>query len=165
MLLINSGNSQMTKRYLVLLLTLFLLSAPGCGSSSRPDAASLSGKITYKNNPVTGGNIIFHTESGGSPPWGINSDGTFTAADLPLGNVEVTIDTEVVNPNRKTPQYGDKKGGDKNRGERFSPMPEGAKSATGTYVKIPARYSVKGKSGLTVTLTKGRNQKDFELTD
>ena len=50
-------------------------------------------------------------------------------------------------------------------GGGMSPMPAGANTAQGTYIKIPAKYADKDKSGLTVSLNKGQNQKDFELTD
>ena len=35
----------------------------------------------------------------------------------------------------------------------------------GRYVKIPPKYSVPAKSGITVTITKGSNKNDFELKD
>ena len=155
----------MTKGRLFFVLPFFLVLALGCGGSNRSAPASLSGKVTYKGSPVTAGMLTLYTNEAGVYSASLGADGTFSASDLPAGDAVVTVDTESANPNRKVPQYGDKRGGDKGA---TSPPPEGVQTggaAKGSYVKIPAKYSDKSKSGLTVTLTKGKNQKDFELTD
>jgi hypothetical protein len=121
--------------------------------------------VTYKESPVTAGILMIYVTDAGSYTGAINPDGTFLVTDLPPGDAVVTVETESMNPNRKTPQYGDKKGGG-DKGGMMSPVPESAQTGgKGAYVKIPAKYADKTKSGLTVTLAKGKNQKDFELTD
>ena len=75
----------------------------------------------------------------------------------------ITVETESVNKDKKMPTYGGAKGGAKGA---MSPVPEGLGPAGGaTYVKIPDKYHDKAKSGLSVTLQKGRNTKDLDLKD
>jgi hypothetical protein len=144
-------------RFLVLILPLSLVLVAGCGSN-KSAPAKVSGKITYQNAPVTGGTIVFHGADGGIYSCGILADGTYEGTDLPAGDLKVTIETESINPNRKMPAYGGKAG-------TQSPKPEGATTGGGTYVKIPPKYADKDQSGLTVTLAKGKQTKDFTLTD
>lgn len=166
----------------------------GCGGSQTP--AKLKGIVTYKGQPLPGGNMTFSSDSGGGGGATINSDGSYSVTDLPVGTISVAIDTESFNPDRsKIPSYGDKK--EKNSGSRpaaGSKVPEGGESgmqamrrkAEGVggggaggggfgpasaedlakmYVKIPSKYSDKRTSGLRVEVTRGVNEKNFELTD
>jgi hypothetical protein len=149
------------KSRLALALPLFLALALGCGPDS-PTPASISGKITYGPTDVTGGQITFHPQGEGpSYTRPIAADATYSAADLPVGQFTVTIETESINPDRKAPDYGGSRGG----GGK-SPAPAAAPQGNpGTYVKIPPKYADVKTSGLTVTLTKGSQKKDFPLTD
>jgi hypothetical protein len=131
----------------------------GCGGN--PNAAtSVSGKVSYKDAPVTGGTMHFKHADGGMLTTTINSDGTYQLSGIPPGKYLVTIETESLNPEKKA-QYG---GG---RGKmREGPRPQIASSApTGTYVKIPAKYASEQNSGLDISLDKGKQTKDFPLTD
>jgi hypothetical protein len=163
-----------TKRRLILAMSLLVLFGFGCTES--PSPSKLSGTITYKGNPVTGGNMGLYAKDGGFYPVAINADGTYAAADLPAGESVVTIETESLNPaKRGNATYG----GARAKGQQTSSpmpgkMPGGgggdaaagtAEVASGVYVKIPVKYSKKDTSGLTLNLTKGVNQKDFDLTD
>ncbi|HZT79836.1 MAG TPA: hypothetical protein VFA26_06430, partial [Gemmataceae bacterium] len=123
--------------------------------------------------------IRFYPKDGGMYTAVIRPDGKYEAPDLPVGEMAVTIETESANPNRKTPDYNSPGGGgmgmygkagggapqQKDRAMKMSPIPEGAPKAEGAYVKIPAKYADKSTSGLSVTLNKGKQTKDFALTD
>jgi hypothetical protein len=149
----------MTTGRLLLVLPLFLVLASGC--TRNPGApASLSGKVTYKGTAVTGGTVTVHTKDGAGYSIPIKPDGTYSGTDLPAGDMVLTVETESVNKDKKTPVYGGRAGG-----QSMSPVPEGVKAGGGGYVKIPAKYADKAKSGLTVTLSKGKQTKDLELTD
>jgi hypothetical protein len=164
----------MTIGRLILILPLLVALAAGCGKGNPNAPASISGKVTYKSKPVTGGMITFHTNDAGINQVPIMPDGTYSYEGLPVGELKVSIDTEALNPDRKKgQQYGGAQG--KNM---MSPGPEGVGKAPagppgmtegtlqGEYVKIPPKYRDKATSGLTVTLSKGQNtNKDFELTD
>jgi hypothetical protein len=173
------------------LLFLFLLSLVlGCGSG-KTAPAEVSGKVTYNGGPVTGGTVVFHTDKGVYPA-NITAEGNYTAVDLPDGEAVVTIDTELLNPNRKkitydattakasggnvAAQYAAAKGGGappampappKGAGKyESSPAGEGSpQGEVGKYVKIPAHYNDKAKSTLKVTLKAGSQHLDFELKD
>ena len=151
-----------TKARLFLASPLFLSLALGCGSGNVNTSANVSGKVTYHDQPVTNGIVTFQPKDGGpllTCP--IAPDGTYTASNLPVGDMVATIETESVNPANPKPVYGPK---DANP---TSPMPSGGASGgpVGAYVKIPAKYNDLKKPLLPVTLTAGKQTKDFPLTD
>jgi ABC-type oligopeptide transport system substrate-binding subunit len=148
-----------TKGRLILALSLSALLVAGCGPSKKK--TELTGKVTYKNAPVTGGTITFYSDEGNFST-GITPEGTYTIAQLPNAQLTVTIETESINPSKKQPTYGG--AGRKDR-QMSSPSPEDAPKFEGKYVKIPKKYADKAKSGLSVNLSGGQETKDFDLTD
>lgn len=157
----------------------------GCAPSNPNAPARLTGRVTYNGSAVTGGTVTFHPKDGGSFSVGIAADGTYTAFDVIEGEMGVTVETESINPNKKMPEYkggsssgpgkmyGQGKFGPKSpsgsgapggKGAQMGPAPEGANIQT-VYMKIPAKYAKPETSGLSVTLKKGEQTKDFELTD
>jgi len=159
---------------------MLLVLAAGC--TRNPSApASISGKITYNGQLVTGGSIAFLTETQTPYTGSIKADGTYTIVDLPEGPMTVTIETISANRTPSSQGYGGAQGkamekamekGAAGEGGRMpgpggrSPGPPGAEpDAGGAYVKIPAKYADATMSDLKVTVTKGKNQHDFTLTD
>ena len=145
---------------LLLVLPFFLVLVLGCGSKGNPNApAKVHGKVTYKGAPVTAGTIQFLPKAAGTYTASIMPDATYSATDLPTGEMTVTVDTESANPNKKQPSYGGKK-------QMMGPIPQGVKAGpAGEYVKIPPKYAKAQTSGLTATLNAGDNEKNFDLTD
>ena len=143
----------------VVLLVLFGL-VLGCSEPKTP--ARLTGKVTYKSDLVKGGTITLYGKEDSSYSIIINSDGTFDKADLPSGDLDVTIETESVKTNPKG-EYGGGKA-PKDKGMSSTPASMGG-APKGEYVKIPEKYAKRETSGLKVTLGKGQNNKDFPLTD
>ncbi len=148
----------------------------GCGGGVANAPSHISGKVTYKGAPVTGGNIGFAAVDGmGSGSASIKSDGTYSANDIPAGEMIVTVETESINPGTKTVEYkgGNTKmpGGGGGSGSGTvkkmvsSPKPSYASKGESVYVKIPAKYAKKTSSTLKTTLKPGKNTADFELTD
>jgi hypothetical protein len=138
----------------------------GCGPSGLAPGV-VSGKVTYNGTPLTGGNIILHPVNGGADvSIGISNEGTFTSSGIAEGEMQVSIETESLKgkaaPGYNTPPKGPKPpagvGGD-------AKVPEFDNSKQPTYMKIPSKYASVKTSGLTWTITKGTNNKDFELTD
>ncbi len=137
----------------------------GCGSSNPNTPATISGTVTYKGTPLTGGNMMFHGNDVVYPA-SIGADGTYEGRDFPVGEMTVTIETESLDPALKSKPYpGKSKAGKDKMAEQFRPPPEGVTPAASTYVKIPAKYADKTKSGFTVTIKAGRQTQNFELTD
>jgi hypothetical protein len=153
---------------LLLTVVVLVLGVLGCTSSKTP--CSVSGKISYNGQPVTGGTIAFHrTIEGQSGSFGspINADGTYEGTSMPAEEYIVTIETESMNAERLAKNYG---GGKDNAQKLYREQMEKMGKAPvenkqGTYIKIPAKYNDKAKSGLTAKLTRGKNTQNFDLTD
>jgi hypothetical protein len=142
------------------LLFFSLCAALLAGCSSEPETAKVSGKVTYKGQPVTGGQMYFYPAEGGGLPGSITPDGTYAIVGLPPGKVTVTIETESINPNRTVRTYGDKRGGG------MGPTPEGVNtSGGGIYVQIPKKYAQKATTDLTFEVTGGEQTHDIQLKD
>ncbi|HBI43626.1 MAG TPA: hypothetical protein DDY78_12370 [Planctomycetales bacterium] len=154
------------KSKLVLVLPLCLVVVYGCEKANPNAAASVTGKVTYKGQPVTGGMLMFNpkTEAGGVvSPASLNPDGTYSLTEAPSGDFTVTVDTESLNPDKKAQAYPGSGGK-----EMPSSIPANAPKATlpeGKYVKIPKKYSDPKESTLTAKLTSGKQTLNFELAD
>jgi hypothetical protein len=143
----------------------------GCNDSGTP--ASVSGKITYKGEDVPTGSITFFVVSDtehGSFPYPIR-DAKYSGTDLPTGEYVVTIETESANPNPNRPKMNEPGAGKKDPTAEYQQRMQEAGAApsgpanVGPYVKIPLKYAQKKTSPLKLTLTKGKNAGDFDLTD
>lgn len=140
---------------LLVLPVLLLAFVIGCGKGNAR-SSEVSGKVTYKGQPVTGGNMTFFIGDAGYPVT-ISPDGTYSVSQLPEGEATVVIDNEQLNP--KQPVYGGKTGGG------MSPVPEGRGGPKGTYVALPAKYKNKDKTDLKVPLKTGKQEFNLDLKD
>ncbi len=155
-----------TKGRLVPIALLLLVLAPGCGEE-RSAPASLKGTVKYRGEPVTAGTVTLHTENAGVYHLPIRPDGTYSGTDLPAGELVVTISTPP--PAHSPEEYAE--GMPQVNAEQAKKMrsPRGGRDGTTPSVsqvhtvQIPYRYGDKNKSGLTVTLSKGKNTQDFDL--
>jgi hypothetical protein len=164
-----------------------ILAVAGCGGGN--NNGRVEGKVTFDGQPVTGGNVTFFTSSGAAYSANIRSDGSYSIADVPPGEMTVTVETESINPNKKPPptygggsgsgpgagMYGGKGGGGGGPGAPKgpdgkpytmdkSPTPEGAAPQEGVYVKIPEKYASREKSGITKSVNSGKQTIDIELS-
>jgi hypothetical protein len=120
--------------------------------------------VTYNGTSLTGGKIILHPVKGGPDfPITITNEGTFSSSGVPEGEMQVSIETEFLK-GKRGPVYDMSKGPKPPPGVEVN-VPEGDQSKQPTYMKIPSKYADAKKSGLTWTITKGNNDKNFELTD
>ena len=147
------------------LLLLGLVGAAGCAGKG-----DVSGQVTYSGKPLPAGRITFLCEAGNRPAISATiTDGQYTGSGCPAGPAKVAVDTcpphtdvnlKAVPAAMKT-MMADMKEKTKER------MPEGAETyetAPGKYVKIPPRYANPEQSGLTCTVTSGKQQHDVALT-
>jgi hypothetical protein len=158
----------MLKFRLGLLLALVLGLVAGCGTNSATPAR-VSGTVTYNGQPVKAGNISFHTDKG-SYSSSLSATGTYEIVDLPMGSAAVTIETESQNPDKKAQAYGGGMGPKMDPGKMAGGAPAGAggkskEEMAALYVKIPAKYADPKTTTLNVTLERGRQVKNFDLTD
>ncbi|MCD4728826.1 MAG: hypothetical protein K8R46_14300 [Pirellulales bacterium] len=128
----------------------------GCGPS-RPEIASVSGKVTYQGKPIASGRIGFHPEDGRRPAMAaIEPDGcykltTFDSKDgALLGKHRVTI--------KSTRTVG---------GLPLDGFNRDAKAAPASLPKlewlVPEKYSQKDTTPLTAEVEEGENTIDFDL--
>ena len=60
------------------LSALLIGSSPGCGGKSQfPETLPVSGKVTYKGQPVTKGTVTFQSDTGQPATGEIQPDGTY----------------------------------------------------------------------------------------
>jgi hypothetical protein len=156
----------MQKRHLVCLAFLgFFLASLGCAGGNAQVPAKVSGSISYNGQPIKGGSLAFVTADGVSYGGSIASDGTYSATDLPVGEMVVVVDTEGNNPAKKGAQGGD--AGRRNAVQQQQPPPGmgGAPEPSTYYIKIPSKYSNAKTSPLAIKLSAGRNVHNLELKD
>jgi len=158
----------------VLAASLALTALAGCGDSSK---ATVSGKVTYKGAPVTGGTLTLHPASGADFPIVIKADGSFYVTDAPIGQMAVAIETDSVpsntmppgmTPPKDTPVPGQTASLPKDMPppKDYSPAKPSDTSAGLKKVAIPSKYKDPTTSGLTWDIKGGSNAaKEFDLTD
>ena len=159
-------------RRILLVVPLCLVLAVGCKGSKNP-SSQVSGKVTYKGQPVSAGTITFNLKEGGNYGSSLKADGSYQVTGLPAQEMIVTVETESANPKQPKATYGppmQKKGGQVGPDEYKKMMMQkgavpDAPSESGAYVAIPKKYADKDKSPLTINLSRGENKKDFDLTD
>jgi hypothetical protein len=159
----------MLKLRLAVLLLLALALVAGCRRSAAP--AKVSGTVSYKGQPLKAGNITFHSDKG-SYSATIDSDGSYRMSSLPTGTMTVTVDTEFLNPDKKSPGYPGGAGGkaaavdaERLAAERKMgmPAPPSKEEMAARYVKIPKEHASAKTSKLTVTIEPGKQVKNFDL--
>jgi hypothetical protein len=136
---------------------LLVVGATGCGTS----VGSVSGKVTFKGEPVGGGIVTFHLPGKPAKTAPIGPDGSYSIDDVPIGELKIAVDTSTAKPAEPPPE-----------GTVPQNMPpEARKSAVyggkrpegGKYVEIPANYSDTNTSGLTYTVKTGSQTHKIEL--
>ncbi len=139
-----------------ILFLLLLMPLVGCGRSK----GTLSGKVTYRGAPLPGGTITIVPEKGNAAQTmsgKIESNGTYSVANVPAGAVKVSIRVSEPTPfaeARIPPSEIAAKGN-----EAFKPP---ANSAQPT-VRLPLEYSDPDKSGLRYTINGGAQSQDIDL--
>ena len=164
----SSPNSNLARRMAAGLCALACLSLalPGCGHGRRgADHVKVTGKVTYKNKPVTGGRITFvliPTDPEKEQPFSnggtIDENGNY-AVDAPLGNVKITVDNKMLNTSglsKGAKQVMARGAGNPNQ----QPSQDAIK---GTYMYIPDKYRNTETTDLTWTVTKDQTTHDIDL--
>jgi hypothetical protein len=119
---------------------LFML-AGGCARTG-----TVSGKVTYKNEPVSGVLITFLPQS--EPDQGkafsaaVDAGGNYQVTGVPVGPVKIIIQASGRRPSRA---HG--------------------KETAAALKRYPARYATPKDSDLTLTVAGGRQAHDIELKD
>jgi hypothetical protein len=120
-----------------------LAAACGCG----PGRATVSGKVTYNDQPVTYGSVTVLGPDDKAASGAINPDGTYTVEGLTPGEARFGVIS-------RDPAKG--------RSPRKGGAEEQAAAKAG-WVPLPRQYEAAASSGLTTTLKGGHNTYDIDL--
>jgi hypothetical protein len=124
---------------------LLLVTACGCGSG----LATVSGKVTYQDRPVTYGSVIFLGPDEKAASAAIGEDGSYKVEGITPGEARIGVISRDPAKGR-TPRKAEGKGGDgKQEAGGWFPLPRDFESPTG--------------SGLTCPLKAGPNTHNIEL--
>jgi hypothetical protein len=139
---------------------------------AQPKTGSLSGKVMHSGKPLPGGNMTFHPKSGPDAKIQIAADGTFEVTGLPVGEVTVSIETESIKQMAadmekfgdmvKMPVMPKDPSAFKDKKD-FTVMKMADKMKGIKYVAINEKYRDPAKSGLTVTILEGPQEKTFAV--
>lgn len=141
-----------------LILMTAALAASGCGGGS---TGRLSGRVTYKGEPVAGVLTLQSTASGpgaSAYPIPITADGKFSTVGVPNGVYEVGVTPAPAN--FSSAPMGPRPPKDLSA----APVPQPGGAAV-KHVDIPTKYLRPGTSGLTWEVKSGSQAKEFQLTD
>lgn len=138
----------------------------GCSGGPRTfPTGEVSGKITFKGEPISLGKITFiSTGASGDFGTGIINDGAYTL-DAPLGpcKIEVQMQTDenkyAVSP-QQMKMIKAKMKAMKDQGMKVPDELPVTKKST---FSLPDKYKMADKSGLTCDVQKGKQNKDWDL--
>src|SRR5262245_47087761 len=135
---------------------LFLPPLAGCGKRT----GFVSGKVTHQGQPLTSGAVIFHAADGRSDSGNIDREGNYTISQAPVGPVKVPVDTGPARPVPPPKITAPGKDPPKHPGDKAGANPPAAPPRK---VVIPEKYKHPDQSGLTFTVTGGKQTFDFKV--
>jgi len=124
-------------------LAAVLVCLVGCGKGA--PTGDVSGKVTFKNNPVAEGTVSFMNPAGGTGGEGQLKDGNYTlTAPLPVGEYKVMVTPPIVRKQDggKGPEVGVE-----------LPAPD-----------IPKKFRTIGTTTLKATVKEGKNEINLDMT-
>jgi hypothetical protein len=169
-----------TRKGLLLFAAVALFSLTvGCGGKK----ATVTGKVSYGGKTVPYGTVTFHPEKG-QPVTVPIEDGVYTAKNVPTGDAKVTVETQSVRDSLKglamleqqqkmlddqRKKYAGMKDtsgkppeqrGAEDTAAKIKEMKERARKL----VDVPATFSKKESSGVSLTVKSGSQDFDVELS-
>lgn len=135
----------------VLLMLSLLPVLAGCGS------AKVSGKVTYKGEPLHAGTVLFTAANGWTGTGHINEDGSYSIANVPPGPAKVAVDVPV--GKGKLPPRGKVQ----RRPREDAPGAPPTAAPAQALAKIPTKYKEAATSGLTCEVTGGSQTYNIDL--
>ena len=138
--------------------TLALLCVLGCG----PSRSEVSGTVKYKDQVVKSGVVTFFSAvDNASYPGRINADGSYAAADIPVGKARVVVVS--LDPTKKP--MSETRGETSGRGspdEKQAARPDPIGKATKDWTPLPKKYSDPSSTPLSLDVQAGKNT--FNIT-
>jgi hypothetical protein len=151
-------NSSWWRRWAAPLGLLMAAVVCGCsGGTKAPANAEVSGKVTYKGQPVPGGEVVFVTVNGGFANGAMMDENGEYKITAPVGDVKITVSNSML----RTGGRGAPRGG--GGGMLKRPDSEQPKEAKGRYIDLPSKYANADLTDLTYTVVKGTQTHNIEL--
>ena len=152
------------RRLAAVLLLPALVGLAGCSAGK----GDVSGKVTFKGQPVPAGRVTFVSEAGNQTSLSAAiTDGQYTLSNFPAGPAKISVETFA--PVASAPPGSSPSGPGVPPGVTagFKPPENGNPyaSAPGRYVQIPQRYANTDQSGLKYVVTPGKQEHAVELSD
>jgi hypothetical protein len=148
-----------------LVIAVLAINAGLTGCSKNPYApASISGSVSFNGQPIKAGSMKFYTAQGVAYDAQLTGDGTYSATDIPEGELVITVETESISPHKTAPQGAE--AAKRAKANITQPPPPGmapAPDPSALYIKIPEKYSNPKTSPLTVQVKSGRQVHDVKL--
>lgn len=148
------------------------LTLVGCGGGGGGgNSARVSGALTYKGQPIKAAVMYFHDSQGVAYEAKVGTDGTYSAADIPVGELVATVNTEALNPGKTGAPSGPQADARMKQAQAVSRRPDApsggaaAPPPSSYYVKIPAKYAKPNTSTASITTKPGRQVINIDLTD
>lgn len=132
-------------------LSLAAILLAGCGGTTADSRAIVTGTATYQNKQLTSGTVkIFNSKAEQISSAILQADGTFTATDIPLGDIKVTVETA-----------GNSIGIAGGKAPPGTPtLPSGS---SGPSVAIPEKFKAVATSGLNFKITSSSQRIEIKL--
>ncbi len=146
----------------VAVVLLMVMAVAGC-SSGDAKLVPVTGKVTYKGQPVAGAGVTFVHADGKSSPVGVTDAGGVFTLGSSTGQGAVVGDYQVAIVKKAT-----REGAPANpKPEDMIKMMKGGKTLAEPKDEIPVKYADAKKSGLTATVTgdKAKDNFTFDLAD
>jgi hypothetical protein len=143
-----------TIRPAAVLCSAVILAIAGCSGAND---CTLAGKVTYQGKPVICGTVIVVGADGIRQTGRIDSDGTYFVEKLVAGPVKISVESPAPENPADRPARPPRPEGPAERPPDYKP-PDRAK-----WVRLPGQYADPDQSGLTTTVSSGKNPFDIPL--
>jgi hypothetical protein len=143
----------------IVTVSLVALLLAGCGPK-RPKTGTVSGKVSYKGQPVNGAALLLYPAAGGSTAItvGVNQEGEFHIVDVPAGEYKIVVQgtagAQQVDPRLLKSMPPEKQAEVK---EKLSHM------NTPPTIRFPDKYKDPKTTDLKVTVTDKDQSMDLDL--
>lgn len=125
----------------------------GCGGSSGPPTAKVTGIVVIDGKPLPVGTVMFHPEKGAVGTGILGEGGQYEAAEVPIGKVKISISVPEAPPKMPMPKV-----------PGAAPEPELPHEAALPLIrKLPDTCRDPARSGLILEVKEGENRLDIKL--
>lgn len=148
----------------ILVVSIALLPLMGCGSK-RNQGGVLSGKITYKGQPVNGASLHLISPSSADTNITIpvSQEGTFQSSNIPPGEYKIVVDAPP--PPQQAMRMPPTKGMDPAKAEEMRQKLQQVQGDQKPTIAFPNKYKRVDQTDLKCNIKEGDQKLDLELKD